>query len=72
MNENEALRVRSGSVDCNHKLVSFLYDLLRDHLLAGTVEELVQNAQITPVRFTNGYLATYAKDLAARLVGEDL
>lgn len=70
IDENGALRERSGQVDSNSRLVSFLYDLLRDHLPAGKVEELVRNAQKTPVRFTNGFIANYAEDLAKRLRGE--
>jgi hypothetical protein len=61
------LRLRSGDVETSDKLVSFLYDLMRDHLPPGTVERLVLDAQTTPVKFTNGWLAEYAKDLATRL-----
>ena len=51
------------------KLTSFLYDLLRDHLPAGVVEKLVQNAlaENGSVEYTNGYLAQYAQNLANRL-----
>jgi hypothetical protein len=40
MSQQEDLRVRSGSVNIKSRLVSFLYDLLRDHLTPGVVEEL--------------------------------
>lgn len=61
------LRKASGGVKDNTRLVSFLYDLMRDHLPAGTVQRLVMDAQELPVEFTNGYLAKYAKYLAKRL-----
>jgi len=77
--DHEELRKRSGSVDTNDRLVSFLYMLLHDHLSAGVVEQLVCNAirverylaQKTPPgisEVSNGWLALYAKDLAERLV----
>lgn len=64
--ENKLLRARSGEITIHSKLTSFLYDLLRDHLPAGVVEELVRNAQ-PEVHYTNGWLAKYAEDLALRL-----
>jgi hypothetical protein len=66
--ENDALRARTGDVELPDKLTSFLYDLLRDHLPAGTVESLVRGAQTTPIRYCNGHLARYAEDVAKRLV----
>lgn len=65
--ENIRLRERSGAVTDDRKLVSFLYELLRDHLPAAKVEALVRASQETPVTFTNGYLAQYAQDVANRL-----
>ena len=65
-----ALRGRSGSVDSTDPLVSFLYILLRDHLPAGSVEAIMQQhveAESQQTQFTNGYIASYAKDLATRL-----
>ncbi len=63
------LRKLSGEVIINSRLVSFLYMLMRDHLPCGEVEKLVQNDTDTfeDVTFTNGWLATYAQDLADRL-----
>jgi len=65
--EAQALFERSGMFSTHEKLVSFLYELMRDHLPPGVVERLVQNNQETPASLTNGYLAQYAKDLADRL-----
>ena len=71
---NAALRKRSGTVAYDDKLTSFLYELMRDHLPPGVVEELVRDAELgTPtVVFSNGWLATYAHDLAKRLTDENL
>lgn len=70
MSETDKLRARSGTVQIESKLVSFLYDLMRDHLPAGVVEKLVQDSQEPNVTYTNGWLANYAKDLAERLQNE--
>lgn len=64
------MRERSGAVDSEDPLVSFLYILLRDHLPSGVIEgimlEHVQYGQ-SDSHFTNGWLANYCKDLAERL-----
>lgn len=51
-------------------IVAFLYELLRDHLPASTVEELVKNSKVGSYRLTNGYIADYAEELADRLFNE--
>lgn len=65
---NEELRTRSGNVNVSSRLTSFLYDLMRDHLTPGVVEELVQESAAIEVAYTNGWLALYAFDLAKRLL----
>ena len=65
--ENDLLRERSGEVNIDSKLVSFLYTLLRDHLAAGVVEEMVRDTSECDCQYTNGWLALYANDLANRL-----
>lgn len=67
MDNNKNLKEESGNIISEDKLVSFLYELMRDKITPGVVEELVNNSQQTPVEFTNGYLANYAKHLAERL-----
>lgn len=66
------LREASGSVTDDRPLVAFLYHLLRDHLPAGRVAAIVNEATVVSTEnvaeFTNGWLAEYAKDCAARLV----
>lgn len=64
---NDGLRERSGHVEINSKLVSFLYDLMRDHLPPGKVEELVRASTESEVLYSNGWLAKYAQDIANRL-----
>ena len=65
--QEKALRKRSGEVDSDDPLVIFLYLLLRDKLTAGEVASLLRDT-FTPggSQFSNGYLANYAKDTAAR------
>lgn len=65
--ENAKLRESSGNVQINSKLVSFLYELMRDHLPPGQVEALVRASNIPDVSYTNGWLAQYAENLANRL-----
>jgi predicted ATPase len=66
---NGELREVSGNVVFNDALTSFLYELMRDHLSAGTVEEIVRNSTYnTEVLFTNGWLAKYANHLSEELL----
>lgn len=49
-------------------LVSFLYELMRDHVTPGVVEKVMsQTVPFTEHRLCNGYLASYAEDIAKRL-----
>jgi hypothetical protein len=67
-----ALRQRSGHVVISSRLVSFLYQLMRDHVPPGIVEELVIESEDEPeITYTNGWLAKYAEDLAGRLKGQE-
>ena len=68
-NDNANLRTRSGEVNINSRLVGFIYDLVRDHLPLGTVEAIVRECKISDINYTNGWLARYAEDVAARLEG---
>lgn len=71
--ENEAMRARTGEVTDHRRLVAFLYLVVRDHVVPGAVEELLNDiAGVSgPFEFTNGHLARYAQDIAARLVDDD-
>jgi len=64
---NARMHFRSGAVSTSDPLVSFLYDLLRDHVSPGGVEELVRQSPARETFLTNGWLASYAKDVAHRL-----
>lgn len=64
------LREASGNVEITSRLVSFLYELMRDHLPPGTVEGIVQTCSDPSVQYTNGWLARYAEDVAKRLLDE--
>lgn len=70
---NSEIRCASGEVKSESNLVAFLYMLLRDHLPAGTVEELVTEAVNEPMgrQFTNGWLAQHAISLAEDLEKEN-
>jgi hypothetical protein len=64
----EAIRERSGNVEIDSILVSFLYELMRDHVTPGVIEVIMQNSiKESKVMYTNGWLAKYAEDLALRL-----
>jgi len=59
----------------NVKLVSFLYELMRDRVPAGVVEGIVaqdeqNNTGYKTLTMSNGHLGRYAQDLAERLTGE--
>lgn len=65
---NEELREASGKVSFEGRITSFLYVLMRDHLPAGTLEEIVRDSEkCDEFEYTNGWLAQYANNLAKRL-----
>lgn len=63
---------QTGAVECPPGLVTFLYVLLRDHLPAGAVEQLMRDhvvkAEGRARTYSNQHLEAYARELAARLV----
>lgn len=67
LEEITRLREASGSVDINSRLISFLYQLMRDHVPPGTVEAIALDCNYQEVKYTNGWLARYAEDIAKRL-----
>lgn len=64
----ESIRARSGNVKSSDPLVLFLYHLMRDHLPTGVVADLCRESlQHQHTTYTNGWLANYAKTLAAAI-----
>lgn len=54
----------------NNKLTSFLYSLMRDYILPGTLEKLVQEEEkiTTEIIYSNKHLAAYAEEISKRLL----
>lgn len=75
----ECLRMRdaSGRVDDFRPLVAFLYELARDEIPPGRLEDRLERIAVNarpdhagergPFMFTNGWLARWAQDAADRL-----
>lgn len=65
------MREASGNIESVDPLVTFFYVLIRDHLPGGLVEEILRTALDqapgTVIRFCNGWVANYAKDIVDRL-----
>ena len=64
---HSAMRIRSGKVTSDDRLVEFLYDLMICSLTPGAVETLMSKNTGKQARYTNGWVAQYAKDVAKRL-----
>jgi hypothetical protein len=65
-----AFRLRSGNFNSSDPLTCMFYLLLRDHMSAGDLENIVKEA--TKIldgtrQFTNGWLGQYAQDMAIRI-----
>lgn len=68
---SKTIRERSGQIDSDDPLVAFLYLLLRDKIVPGELEEIMkQISSEDESKFSNGWLALYAKDIAKRLKNE--
>ncbi len=67
MKLKHTIRQRSGEIDSDDPLVSFLYLALRDKILPGDVEEIMRQISEEKSEFSNGWLAMYAMDIARRL-----
>jgi hypothetical protein len=67
---NAEMHKRSGAVHATDPLIALFYDLLRDHISPGVLEQLVREACLydtTTKVYSNGWLAQYATDLVFRL-----
>jgi hypothetical protein len=63
----------SKQVNDSDPLVSFLYELMRDHVVPGIIEEVVRTSEHQPLggtTFCNSGLALYAQEVATRLRGQ--
>lgn len=71
--QSERMRLASGQVSDRRKLVAFLYMLLRDHLTVDKVESMMMQLATLEEghesHYTNGWMASHAKDIALRLTG---
>jgi len=61
------LRRESGGFSSRCKLTEFLYDLMRDKVTPGTVEDIMSDLTGDECNYTNGWLAKYADNVADRL-----
>ena len=61
------LKKDSGVVSINSRLTSFLYQLLRDELPAGTVMKVLAQSLDPDVTYTNGFLADLANWISKQL-----
>lgn len=66
---NKAIREASDNVVGEDKLVSFFYELMRDHMPPGRVEEIVRRVldEDPEIRYCNGWLAKNAEFIVERL-----
>lgn len=65
---NEQLYEESGRFNTKDPLVCLLYELLRDHISPGKLEQLVRsNEDNEEFVLTNGFIANYALHLAMRI-----
>lgn len=66
------IREESGEVDLQGLLVSVFYRLMRDEIVPGAMEGIVQDILAahdndTPIEYSNGWLALYARNIVERL-----
>lgn len=67
------------AVTTTDRTIAFLYTLIRDHMPAGMLEEIItemeeadarNKGEATEYLFSNDFVAAYAVEIAARLRGE--
>lgn len=66
------MRVASGAIQSESKIVLLLYLLARDHFPVGELESVVDAVAESgnPAVFTNGWLAQWAMDAEFRIFGK--
>jgi len=63
---------KSGEIELSDPLVAFLYVMLRNGAGPGVIHEALENMTNQPMRYTNGWLAQYAKYVAEKMRGFNL
>jgi hypothetical protein len=61
------LEPKMHKVRIDSYLVSFLYQLLRDHIAPGDLEDIMLLSVASDIIYDNGFLAEYAENVAKRL-----
>lgn len=70
---NQEVREASGNIDSSDNLVKLLYTLMRDEITPGRMEGVLDRiASDARGQYTNGWLADYAKNIAAWIREENL
>lgn len=68
--KNAKIKKDSGSVKLSGTIASLLYELMRDHVPPGIIEEVVRHVEAEgaeDIQCCNGWLGLYANYLALRL-----
>jgi len=63
---------RSGEVESTDPLLAFIYVMLRNGAGPGVVHDALENMTDGTMRYTNGWLAEYAKYVAEKMRNYDL
>lgn len=66
----KTLRELSGNVTIKNRLVSFLYDIMREKITPGYIEDALQNSLNVEITYINGWLAKYAEYVADSLTAD--
>jgi len=71
---NDLMRKQSGNVSDDRPIVTLLYKIMRDHLpvtplevIVSEIEDAKDNGDTGNALYCNGWLASYAKQLADRI-----
>jgi hypothetical protein len=65
---DDPVRLKTGGFGTDNALTAFLYELMRDHVVVGNVEEVIRNCPAdTSFTLSNRWLAEYAEWCAERL-----
>ena len=70
--DRDEMYKKSGEVELSDPLVAFLYVMLRNGAGPGVIHEALENMTNQPMRYTNGWLAQYAKYVAEKMRGFSL